>query len=147
MRFITVRAWAPQWRRPRSRRRFLPGKTGTATAYSFIGPSSGVVGIPTSNFTVTPDGSISGGDVTITPDDDGNGGTFTPTTVTFTNGTSTAQTFTYTPATDGTFDITVDSAAALSDPAAISFTASAVAAFRERGLRGVLRGVAMGAMR
>lgn len=83
-----------------------------ATSVVFTGPSvpntsngdiAATVGIATANFTVTPNGLLTG---TITPRDGGQGGTFTPSSLTF-NNSSTAQTFTYTPALTGKIKISL----------------------------------------
>lgn len=81
-----------------------------ATAYTLTGPTSGSVGVPSSNFTVTPNGPLSGGD-SVTMSDGGAGGTFTPVSpLSFAASSSTGQTFTYTPASAGAVTITVVSA-------------------------------------
>lgn len=96
-----------------------------ATGYSMTGPSSGVVGAASSNFTVTltPSGGTASA-TTITPSSGGGGGTFTPSTVSLSTGTPSA-TFTYTPASAGVKTISVTNSGSLSNPGNISFTASA----------------------
>ena len=75
-----------------------------ATSVTISGPSSGTVGVASTNFTASLNG-VSATDVVVTPSDAGAGGTFTPTTVTITAG-STTGTFTYTAASTGTKTIT-----------------------------------------
>ena len=96
-----------------------------ATGYSMSGPSSGVVGVASSNFTVTltPAGGTSSA-ATITPSDGGGGGTFTPSTVSLSTGTPSA-TFTYTAGSAGVKTISVTDSLSLTDPSPISYTASA----------------------
>jgi hypothetical protein len=102
-----------------------PGPASTdATTYVFTGPSSGSVGDPSSNFTVSipPDQTLPA-PVTITPSDGGAGGTFTPTSATISNATPSAD-FTYTAASVGTKTISVTNDGGLTDPADISYVAS-----------------------
>lgn len=99
-----------------------------ATAYSVSGPSSGRSGKPSTYFTVTPNGPVSG-DVTVTPSDGGDGGTFTPSTVTIPDGTAAAQTFTYTAASTGAKTISFSDDGGLTDPSNHSYTANATAAY------------------
>lgn len=96
-----------------------------ATGASMSGPSSGVVGAASSNFTLTliPAGGTSAG-VTYTPSSGGGGGTFTPSSVTLSTGTP-SGTFTYTPASAGVKTISVTNGGGLTNPSNISFTASA----------------------
>ncbi len=102
----------------------LGGEPAAATAVTLSGPSSGVVGVPSSNFTVGANGTITG-TVTVTPSDGGDGGTFTPTSVAISSGTPTA-TFTYTPGNVGapTATITVTNDGGLTNPAGIAYTAT-----------------------
>jgi hypothetical protein len=74
--------------------------------YTLTGPPSGVDGIASTNFTLTPSGTIPTDTVTLS--DGGAGGTFAPTSLTFTS-SSTPQTFTYSPAHTGTITITLTS--------------------------------------
>ena len=94
-----------------------------ATAITLSGPSSGTVGVASTNFTVGADGAITG-TITVTPSDSGASGTFTPTTVDISSGTPTA-TFTYTAASAATHSISATNNGGLSDPTPISYTASA----------------------
>lgn len=97
---------------------------GPATSYTFTGPSSGVVNVASTNFTLTPNGSYTG---TITPASDGSG-TFSPTSLTW-SGTSDAKTFTYTPTstTGSPHTLSVTSSPGLTDPASIDYTVNATA--------------------
>lgn len=97
-----------------------------ATAVTLIGPTSGNVGVASTNFTVGANGAITG-TVTVTPSDSGGGGTFTPTSVNISSGTPTA-TFTYTPATNGVKVISVTNNGGLTNPASINYTAAAAGA-------------------
>ncbi len=96
--------------------------SGAATAVTLSGPSSGTVGVASTNFTVGANGSITG-TVTVTPSDSGAGGTFTPAAVNISSGTPTA-TFTYTAASAATHSISVTNNGGLSNPSPISYTAS-----------------------
>ena len=104
------------------------GGGGPATAITLSGPSSGTVGVASTNFTVGANGTITG-TITVTPSDGGDGGTFSPTTVAISAGTPTA-TFTYTAANAGspTATITVTNNGGLTNPAGIAYTATAPAA-------------------
>lgn len=93
------------------------------TGYSFSGPSSGDVSVPSTNFTVTLlPGSLSGS-VIITPNDSGDGGVFTPSTVALTEASPSA-TFTYTPASTGTKTLACTNNRGLTDPANLSYVSS-----------------------
>lgn len=81
--------------------------TSPATSFSFTGPSSAISGVASSNFTVTPNGTV--GSATVTPSD-GAGGTFSPSSLSWTT-SSAAKTFTYTPATSGTRTVSVSTTA------------------------------------
>jgi hypothetical protein len=98
---------------------------GGATATTLSGPSSGTTGVPSSNFTVGANGTITG-TVTVTPNDGGAGGTFAPTSVAISSGTPTA-TFTYTPASTGVKVISTTNDGGLSNPASINYTSNAAA--------------------
>jgi hypothetical protein len=99
--------------------------TAAATAVTFTGPTSGPVGAASTSFTVAADGAITG-TVTVTPSSNGGGGTFTPTSVAISAGTPSA-TFTYTPASAGTKNITVTNNGGLNNPAGVSFSANSAA--------------------
>jgi hypothetical protein len=96
---------------------------GPATAVTLSGPSSGTVGVASTNFTVGANGGITG-TVTVTPSDGGAGGTFSPTSVAISSGTPTA-TFTYTPSTTGARSISVTNDGGLTNPTPITYTATA----------------------
>lgn len=98
---------------------------GAATATTLSGPSSGTTGVPSSNFTVGANGTITG-TVTVTPNDGGDGGTFAPTSVAISSGTPTA-TFTYTPASTGVKGIGATNDGGLSNPTSINYTSNAAA--------------------
>jgi hypothetical protein len=95
------------------------GTAGPATSYAFIGPTSGEVNTPSTNFTVTPNGDATG--IVVTPASDG-AGSFTPASVTFTG--SDPETFTYTPTstTGSPHTLSVTDDGGLTDPASIDYT-------------------------
>ena len=95
-----------------------------ASAYTLTGPSSGYVGIASSNFTVTPNGPPSG-TVTVTPSDSSGGGSFSPSTVSFASGDPSAKTFTYTPGSAGAKTISTTNNGSLTDPSSLTYTATA----------------------
>jgi hypothetical protein len=99
-----------------------------ASAVTMTGPTSGVNGVASSNFTlgVSPTGGTITGAVVVTPSDGGAGGTFTPTTRSLTTGSPTG-TFTYTPASTGAKTISVTNNGGLSNPSNITYTVSAAA--------------------
>lgn len=101
-------------------------RSAAATAVTMTGPTSGSVGVASSNFTIAANGSLSGS-VTVTPSDGGGGGSFTPSSVTISAGTPSA-TFTYTPGSAGTKTISVTNNGSLTNPSNITFTASVAAA-------------------
>jgi hypothetical protein len=92
-----------------------------ATAYTLIGPVSGVVNAASANFTVTPVGGPFTG--TVTPSDGGVGGSFSPASLSWSN-TSDAKTFTYTPSTVGARTIATTNSNGLSNPAGVAYTGS-----------------------
>ena len=92
----------------------------SANAYTLSGPSSGQNGVASSNFTVTPNGSLSSSTV-VTPSDGGAGGTFTPATVTFPASSSASQTFTYTPATTGSITVSTSNNGGLTNPSSLTY--------------------------
>lgn len=94
-----------------------------ATATTLSGPSSGTVGVASTNFTAGADGAITG-TVIVTPSDGGGGGTFTPTTVSISAGTPTG-TFTYTPASTGAKTISTTNNGGLSNPTSLTYTSNA----------------------
>lgn len=97
-----------------------------ATAVTMTGPTTSLVGSPSSNFTIGANGTITG-TVVVTPSDGGGGGTFTPTTVSISSGTPTA-TFTYTAGSTGSKTISVTNDGGLTNPSNITLTASSTAA-------------------
>lgn len=97
-----------------------------ATTTTLTGPSSGTVGVASTNFTVGANGSITG-TVTVTPSDGGAGGTFTPSSVNISSGSTTA-TFTYTAASAGAKSITLGNNGGLSNPGTWTYTAAAAGA-------------------
>jgi hypothetical protein len=99
---------------------------GAATAVSMSGPSGGVSGVASANFTlgVTPLSGTIAGTLVVTPSDGGAGGTFTPTTRSLTTGAPTG-TFTYTPASTGAKTISVTNNGGLANPSNITYTATA----------------------
>jgi len=93
-----------------------------ATAITLEGPTAGVTGSPSSNFTVGADGAITG-TVVVTPASSPAEGTFSPTTVSISEASPTG-TFTYSAASDGTKTISVTNNGGLSNPTSISYTAT-----------------------
>lgn len=105
---------------------FKAGSSSAATSTTLNGPTSGIAGVPSTNFTVGANGTITG-TVTVTPSDSSGGGTFSPTSVNISSGTPTA-TFTYTPASAGAKTISTSNNGGLSNPSSITYTASAAPA-------------------
>jgi len=103
------------------------GATAVAATVTMTGPTSGVVSVASTNFTVgvSPIGGDITGTVVVTPASNA-GGTFTPTTVNLTTGSPTA-TFTYTPASTGAKTISVTNNGSLSNPSNITYTSNASA--------------------
>lgn len=101
----------------------------SATAVTMTGPTSGVTGAASTNFTVgvTPIGGVITGTVIVTPADGGAGGTFTPTTKSLTTGSPTG-TFTYTAASAGAKTISATNNGSLTNPSNITYTASSASA-------------------
>jgi hypothetical protein len=91
----------------------------TASTYTLTtpSPSSGGVGTPSGNFTVTPNG-IYTGTITLTPS---GGGLLTPIVLTFSNSFA-PQTFTITPTTAGTVTLTPTNSGSLVDSAPVTYT-------------------------
>ena len=114
-----------------------------ATLFGLSGPTTGVVGTASSNFTMTPDGTVTS--ATATMSDSSGGGTFTPTTLTWTS-ENTAKTFTYTPGSAGskTISAPITSGSPTSvSPSSISLTASSPAtSFSFTGPSSAISGVA-----
>lgn len=96
-----------------------------ATAITLSGPSTGIAGTASSNFTVGANSTITG-TVTVTPSDASGGGTFSPSSVNISSGTPTA-TFTYTPASTGAKAISVTNNGSLTNPSpAHTYTVTAI---------------------
>jgi hypothetical protein len=91
--------------------------------YALAGPSSGDVGVASTNFhvSIALESSIPG-TVTVTPDDGGAGGTFTPTTVDISDSSRDAY-FTYTAAGAGDIIISVTNDGGLIDPDSLTYAA------------------------
>lgn len=81
----------------------LLGGTSAATTATLSGPTVGTVGVATSNYTVSLDGTYTG---TVTPSDSGAGGLFLPATLVWAS-SSAPKTFVYTPAETGTIPISI----------------------------------------
>jgi hypothetical protein len=103
----------------------------TAVNYTLTGPSTATAGQPSTNFTLTPGGSISYTESVSLSDGAGgvfrNSGGTVVTSLNFTDSSGAAQSFTYTPATAGTKTITLvssDGGSISGEPATL--TASAV---------------------
>jgi hypothetical protein len=92
--------------------------TATATSYTFTGPTGGMVGTASTNFTITPNAAYTG-TVTIAI----SGGGLSSVTKTFSN-SSAAQTFTITPTAGGAITLTPTSSPALTNPTALSYFAN-----------------------
>ena len=99
----------------------------SATAVTMSGPSGGVSGVASTNFTIGANGVITG-TVIVTPSDSASGGTFTPTTVSISSGSPTG-TFTYTPASVGAKTVSVTNNGGLINPSNITYTATAPALY------------------
>lgn len=102
-----------------------------ANAVTLTGPTTGAVSAVSTNFTaaLAPVGAAASGTVVVTPSDGGAGGTFSPTTVSLTTAAPSA-TFTYTPSsTAGAKTISITNNGGLSNPASITYTATAVSTF------------------
>ncbi|MBS0371759.1 MAG: hypothetical protein JSS57_21465 [Proteobacteria bacterium] len=100
---------------------------GAATQVTMAAPAGGPELVPSANFTIGANGSITG-TVTVTPSDGGAGGTFTPPSVAISSGTPTA-TFTYTPpAGSATRTISVTNNGGLTNPPSVSYVVNAPSA-------------------
>ena len=75
--------------------------------YTLTGPTTGVKGVASTSFTLTPSGSVTD---SVTLSDGGAGGVFSPASPLSFSGAG-ARTFTYTPPTSGTHTLTLTSAA------------------------------------
>lgn len=115
-----------------------------ATAYTFAGPTTGRTGVASTQFTVTPNGSVTSNTI-VTPHSTGTG-TFSPTTVTFLAGTTTALTFVYTPTTSTTATLSVTNNGGLTNPGNLTYVSTAVPA-KTVGKRRTSRTNRMGQLR
>lgn len=103
-----------------------------ATALSASGPSGGLTGVVSGDFTVTANGTITG-TVVVTPSDGGGGGTFNPSTVSLSSG-SPSTNFTYTPGSAGAKTISFTNNGSLTNPSSRTYTASDVSSYINFGL-------------
>lgn len=94
-----------------------------STTIIMTGPTTGSVASPSTNFTLSTNGTITGS-IVITPNDASAGGTFNPTTVTLTSSTTTG-TFTYTAASIGNKTVSVTNSTGLINPTPITYNATA----------------------
>ena len=92
----------------------------TASSVTLTGPTSGINGSTSTNFTVGSDLPVTSS-IVVTPNDNGGGGTFTPSTLIIGPEIPTA-TFTYTPASVGSKTISVANDGGLSNPSSITYT-------------------------
>lgn len=101
----------------------VPVSAAGATGYSLTGPTSGTVGVPSTDFTVALTGGTvpTPNPVTITPADGGGGGTFAPTSVQL-SPSQTSGTFTYTAVSAGAKTISTTDDGSYADPAPITYT-------------------------
>ena len=110
-------------------------------SYTASGPSSGVTGSPSTNFTVTLIGGTFNGGQTVTISDSSGGGTFTPSvgspgtsTVTVTPASSaTGFTFTYNAASNGAHTLTFTNAQSWTNPSPLTYTSSTVNSYTASG--------------
>lgn len=94
-----------------------------ATTTTLTGPSTGIASTASSNFIVAANGTITGA-VRVTPSDAGAGGTFVPTFIDISAGAANG-TFTYIASSSGAKTISTTNNGALTNPASITYTASA----------------------
>jgi len=92
----------------------------SATTYSIVGPTGGILNQVSSNFTISLNGSYNG-TITITPT---GGGLTLPITLTFINST-TPQTFNITPTVVGIVNFVVTNSGSLTGPTTGSYTVTA----------------------
>jgi hypothetical protein len=93
----------------------------TAAAFTLTGPTSGLLGSPSANFTFTPTGGVYSG--TITPTDASGGGSFSPTSLTWASSSS-PKTCTYTAANTAVHAINGTPSPSLIAPSSANYTAS-----------------------
>lgn len=103
------------------------GATATALTLTPATPASGPVGVASGVFTVGVNGTLGAGVTRVaTPSAGAGGGSFSPASVSLTDAQPTG-TFVYTPASEGSKSITLTNDGSLSNPAAVSYTATAAA--------------------
>lgn len=102
-----------------------------ATGLTMAGPTTGNTSAASTNFTigVTPVGGSIPGTVTVTPASNVSGDTFTPASITVSNGTPTATFALNAGATTGARTISVTNNGGLTAPATITYTASAAVVY------------------
>jgi hypothetical protein len=101
--------------------------TAPATNYQFSGPTGGIVGMNSTNFTVNlPMGQSVPSPVTVTPSDGGAGGVFTPATVQLTT-VAPSATFVYSAASSGAKTISTTNNGGLTNPATLGYSATPAA--------------------
>ncbi len=93
--------------------------TPTATSFTLTGPSSGLINVASTNFTITPN-DVYTGTITITPS---GGGLSSPIVKTF-SGSATPQTFTITPTVAGVVTLTPTNNGSLTNPSNLNYTGS-----------------------
>ncbi len=113
--------------------RFDVAITPPATAFTLTGPATVTVFAATV-FTLAPNGPVASTEV-VTLSDSGAGGTFSQNPITFTIGSSAAQTFTYTPIIFGSITILTSPSPTLGTPPSLTFTSGL--AYRNTTLTGV----------
>lgn len=109
-----------------------------ATALTMAGPTTGVVGLVSSNYSValSPTGSTAVS-VTVTPSDSASGGTCNPTSLTLSTA-SPSGAFTYTPASAGAKSISITNNGGLANPGSLTYTATTAVGLRPVTDRGAL---------
>jgi len=104
-----------------------------ATALTLVGPTSGVTGAASADFTVavTPVGGAVSDTIVVTPSDLGANGIFTPESISLSFASPTGK-FKYTPAGAGKKTISIMNSGGLANPPTLAFTASAISSNRPR---------------
>lgn len=92
-----------------------------ATSYTFTGPDTGTVNSASTSFTLTPNAYVESTTVVTITYGGSAQGSLTTTTVTFTAGTNTAQTFSVTPTVIGDLTLTPTNNQGLTNPAALTY--------------------------
>jgi hypothetical protein len=100
------------------------GASTPATGFGLAGPSSGTVGVASSNFTYTPNGNYTG---TITPAMAGLAGSWSPSVLTWT-GDAAAKTAAFTSAAAGSGTANGTPSPSLTRPSGVAFAAAAIPA-------------------